>query len=245
VSIKNNHMRIAVCDDRAEERELIVSFLQEYSLANGRPFLYRVAENGFALMDFIEKGEVFDLIILDIIMPGMTGIETARAIRKYDAGVKILFLTSSAEFAVESYSVGAYHYLLKPINREVFFDIFEKAVRQSGRQNEECIIVSDGKAIRRLLLADIVYIEIMKRTVSFHLHNGSVVESQGTLSGLEQDVLRHSFFAKPHRSYLVNLRHVTGITGKEIKTDIDSDIPMARGRYQAMRDAFLAETFPD
>ncbi len=241
----NDHLRIAICDDQVEEREKIVSLLQDYSLTKGKPFIYNVVENGFVLLDSIEKGQVYDLIILDIIMPGMTGIETAREIRKYDTDVKIVFLTSSAEFAVDSYAVGAYYYLLKPVNRNIFFDIMEKAFRNRDEQNEAGIIVNDGGTVKRILLEELVYCEITQRTVSFHLYDGTIIHSKGTLSGLEQDILRHIYFIKPHRSYLVNLRHVSEIKINEILTDTGKKIPLARGRHGEICQAFISNAFED
>lgn len=241
----SDHLRIAICDDQAEEREEILSLAEEFSLAKGRPFIFEVVENGFALLDFIEKGQAYDLIILDIIMPGMTGIETAREIRKYDTDVKVVFLTSSAEFAVDSYAVGAYYYLLKPVNRSILFDILEKAFRSIDEQSEASIIVNDGGTAKRLLLSELVYCEITQRIVSFYLYDGTIIRSQGTLSGLEQDILKYSYFAKPHRSYLVNLRHVSEVKVNEILTDTGNKIPLARGRHGEICHAFISQAFED
>ncbi len=245
VKKNSDNVRIAICDDQLEERKKIVSLLQEYSLTKGKPFVYEVVENGFVLLDSIENGQVYDLIILDIIMPVMTGIETAREIRKCDADVKIVFLTSSTEFAVDSYAVSAYYYLLKPVNRSIFFDIMEKAFHNRDEQNEAGIIVNDSGTVKRILLAELVYCEITQRIVSFYLYDGTIIHSKGTLSGLEQDILRHANFVKPHRSYLVNLRHVSEIKINEILTDTGKKIPLARGRHGEICQAFISNAFED
>ncbi|HBN83873.1 MAG TPA: DNA-binding response regulator [Clostridiales bacterium] len=238
-------VRIAICDDNKRERDEILSLFQTFSLHKKTPFICQLFENGFTLLDSIESGAKYDLIVLDILMPNMTGIETARQIRKTDNTVKIIFLTSSSEFAVDSYAVGAYFYILKPIKENNLFEVIEKLMRSKKKHEDECIIINTGKSIKRIALSELVYIEIQRRTVSYHLENGTISQSTGTLSELEQDILRFSFFAKPHRSFLVNLRHVIQITQTELITDIGTVIPLARGRYDIISDAFLTHVFEE
>lgn len=238
-------MRIAICDDDQRERDRIFTLLQTYSLHKNTPFICDLFENGFTLLDSIESGTVYDLIVLDIIMPHMTGIETARQIRKMDLIVKIIFLTSSSEFAVDSYSVGAFFYLLKPVRENNLFAVMEKLIRSKKNHEDESIIVYEGKSIRRIMLSDLVYIEIQKRNVFYCLEDGSIIQSTGTLSKLEQDILQYTFFAKPHRSFLVNLHHVIQITQTELITDIKNKIPIARGRYDIIANAFLTQVFEE
>lgn len=238
-------MRIAICDDNKREMEEVLSLIQSFSLQKNLPFIYHLYENGFQLLDSIESGTVFDVIFLDILMPHMTGIDTARKIRKTDSTVKIIFLTSSSEFAVDSYAVGAYYYLLKPVKDNNLYAVLDKLIRSLKTQVEDSIIINEGKKIRRLLLSELVYIEIQRRTVFFHMEDGIVCESTGTLSELEQEILHFPYFVKPHRSFLVNLRHVTQITQNELVTDLKVSIPLSRGRYEEISNAFLTQVFEE
>lgn len=238
-------MHIAICDDEAMDRDEVLSVLQTYSLQKKTPFIYHIFDNGFSLLESIEAGSIYDIILLDIIMPNITGIETARHIRKTDSTVKIVFLTSSPEFAVDSYSVGAYYYLLKPINPKNLVEVVDKISRSSKSYEAASILINDRKGIRRIPLSELVFCEILRRTVCYHFIDGSVSESTGTLSELENDLLPYSFVVKPHRSYLVNLRHVTEISLTEIKTDIGKTVPISRGRYEVVSHAFLASAFAE
>lgn len=238
-------MLIAICDDDKKERDNVSTLLQAFSLKNRTPFIYHIFENGFKLLDSVESGARYDIIVLDILMPHITGIETARQIRKLDSAVKIIFLTSSSEFAVDSYAVGAYYYLLKPVNSNNFFEILERLLRRRKHSEEASIIVNDGKSIRRIVLSELVYCEIVGRTVSYYLEDNTIIESTGTLSELEKDILHYPSFTKPHRSYLVNLRHVTQVTTSELKTDLGNSVPLARRRYDEISHAFLSHVFEE
>ena len=214
-----------------------------YSLQTGISFSLNEYENGFYLLDAMETGCAFDLIILDILMPGMNGIQTAKQIRQNNEVVKIIFLTSSSEFAVDSYAVGAYYYLLKPVEKMGFFEIIQRFLRATDPKTEESLILRDGKSLKRILLSDLVHCEIQQRTILIMLSNGTTLQSEGTLAELEHELLRFPYFTKPHRSYVVNLRHLKEITKNEVITDLGTRIPLSRGRYEAISHAFLSQVF--
>ena len=98
----------------------------------------------------VEKGTRFDIILLDVLMPGENGMAAAREIREYDSNVKIIFLTSSTEFAVESYAVDAWYYQLKPIRREDFFRLMDSACAACTREQKHSLILRSKSGIVRL-----------------------------------------------------------------------------------------------
>ena len=105
----------------------------------------------------VEKGTRFDIILLDVLMPGENGMAAAREIREYDSNVKIIFLTSSTEFAVESYAVDAWYYQLKPIRREDFFRLMDSACAACTREQKHSLILRSKSGIVRLELKELVY----------------------------------------------------------------------------------------
>ena len=117
-------MRIAACDDDVRFLQELSDLLNQYEKDNHCNIEYKIYTNPLELVAQIEKGMHYDAILLDVFMPGINGIQCARDIRTFDNLVKIIFLTSSAEYAVESYAVKAYQYLLKPIQKENLFHIF-------------------------------------------------------------------------------------------------------------------------
>ena len=113
-------MKIAICDDDSLVLQELSKLLNQYRAQNRSHLEYDVYACPLELVAQIEKGTHYDIILLDVVMPGINGIQCAKDIRAIDNFVKIIFLTSSAEYAVESYSVSAYQYLLKPLQKAAF-----------------------------------------------------------------------------------------------------------------------------
>ncbi len=238
-------MHIAICDDDLTLCERVARLLQNYNNERQKNCMYHIFTNGFDLLDSLERQPAFDVILLDIVMPGMNGIQIAKEIRRSNETVKIIFLTTSAEFAVDSYAVGAFYYLLKPLDKDLFFQILDKTCYHIQQEETQSILLNDGKTIRRLPLHHLVYCETMQRTLYYYLTDGSVVKLPGTLGELEQQLLHVDYFAKPHRSYLLNLKHVSSIRTNELTTILGNKLPLARGRYHDLTKAYLAQAFSE
>lgn len=114
-------IKIAFCDDEMEVLHQMNELLDRYQVERNEDITYAAFQSPFELLTEIEKGIRPDILFLDVVMPGQNGMDVAKEIRQYDTNMKIIFLTSSPEFAVESYTVGAYFYQLKPIWEESFF----------------------------------------------------------------------------------------------------------------------------
>ena len=179
-------LKIAFCDDETQETRRLEALLEEYAADRGQDFAHTSYQSPVELMAEVEKGTRFDIILLDVLMPGENGMAAAREIREYDSNVKIIFLTSSTEFAVESYAVDAWYYQLKPIRREDFFRLMDSACAACTREQKHSLILRSKSGIVRLELEELVYCEVMGRTLTFHLNNGVVLESD--VDGLMQSV---------------------------------------------------------
>ena len=108
-------IKAAFCDDDLSVLNELHVLMDNYRVERNQEITYTAFHSPLELIAQIEKGMRFDILFLDVLMPGVNGIETAQEIREYDSAMKIIFLTSSAEYAVESYTVNAYFYQLKPI----------------------------------------------------------------------------------------------------------------------------------
>ena len=111
-------IKAAFCDDDLSVLNELHVLMDNYRVERNQEITYTAFHSPLELIAQIEKGMRFDILFLDVLMPGVNGIETAQEIREYDSAMKIIFLTSSAEYAVESYTVNAYFYQLKPLAGE-------------------------------------------------------------------------------------------------------------------------------
>jgi DNA-binding LytR/AlgR family response regulator len=200
---------------------------------------YTAFQSPLELLAEIERGARYDILFLDVLMPGETGIDTAAEIRNYDSNVKIIFLTSSAEFAVQSYTVGAYFYQLKPIWEDSFFRLMDSVSAACEKEQGESLILRCKTGITRIELCKLEYCEVIHRTLLIHLTSGKVLESTGSLDELSKQLEHYDCFIRPHRSFLINLDYVQNLTNHAITMSCLTEIPLPRGRYHEVKDAYL------
>ena len=236
-------IQIALCDDDAHAREEIMGFNTRYRAERGRVISAAVFSGSVELLAAMERGARFDVLFLDILMPGQNGIETAEEIRGYDSSVKIVFLTSSAEFAVQSYGVDAHFYQLKPVRWEGFACVLDSALDACVREQRKGLLLQCKNGITRLDPGRLEFCEVLHRTLLFHLSSGKVLESTGSLDALYSRLAPYGCFLRPHRSYLVHLGYVQSISYRAITMLSRKEIPIPRGKYNEMKDAFLAYAF--
>lgn len=238
-------MKVAVCDDNKEEllqlEHLLNEYLTVYPFDEGISICF--FENSAKLLAEIERGRHFDLFILDVLMPEINGLELATEIRKTDTMSKIVFLTSSSEFAVGSYSVNAFHYLLKPVEKDKLFPVLEKARRDFFDVSGQSIVVKAKGSLCRIDFRDIVYVEVIGRTLCFQKKDGVLTEISGTLSEIEPLLLADKRFVKPHRSYIVNMDYIRGLSQQGITTLNSLCIPMSRNTLKEVKQSYLDYSF--
>lgn len=163
-------IHIAICDDSKQERQILAALFKRYQELHATPLQIHIFQNGFSLLDAIDQGKRFDITILDILMPGENGIEIARNIRASGADTEIIFLTSSPEYAVDSYEVKAQNYLLKPVTEEKFFASIDSILAElDEKDTASFIIYTTEKQYSRIRVSSLVYGE---HTQNHHLTSG-------------------------------------------------------------------------
>lgn len=233
-------LQIAVCDDNIDELSNMVQLINLYRASKNLNCEYAVFPNGFDLLSALEKGKRFDIYCLDIIMPGFTGIDVAKEIRVFDKTARILFFTSSTEFALESYSVKAINYVLKPIAKEKLFFTFDEMLEQiKVEKNEDAVIVKSNEGIQKILISNLVFAEVIGRNVLYHLLSGKVIECTESFSSVCDNLLKYGRFMKPHRSYIVNMQYVDIIENRRIILQTLSTVPVAQGKAREIKQQYL------
>ena len=155
-----------------------------------------------------------------------------------------MFLTSSPEYAVASYSVRAHHYLLKPASEEKLYPILDRLMDEF-RRPEDALRIKTQVSVLSLPYGKIEYMEVNAKTVYFYLTDGGVREVAGSLAEYEQVLLKRPGFVKVHRSYLVNLQWVQELRQRELVTAAWRRIPVARAVYPQVRTAFTNFLFEE
>ena len=238
-------IKVAFCDDEISMLNELQGLFDGYRVKQNREIDYTAFCSPIELLAAIEQGIRFDVLLLDVFMPGENGIDTAAEIRRYDSNIKIIFLTSSAEFAVQSYTVNAFFYQLKPVREESFFRVMDAVLDECEKEHTNSLILRCKSGITRVELRTLEYCEVIHRTLFLHLSNGKVLESSGSLDDLYGRLKPYGNFLRPHRSYLVNLEYVQNLSSRGITMSCLTEIPIPRGKYNDIKNAFLEYSFHD
>ena len=236
-------IRIAVCDDEKEYLDHAVNLIEAWSTENCMPAVIYPFDNGDEL---ISKNIThrMDIIFLDIIMPLMNGIETAKELREKDKAVKLVFLTSSPEFALKSYEVKAYDYLLKPVSYKKLKEVLDECSVSLDREPKN-LILKTSFGYQKIYFHDIEYVEAQNKKVSFYLRSGKTIDATEPLYSFENKLVGEDGFFKCHRSYLVYLPNVNHFDNTSITTKSGRCIPIARGFGKAFHDAYFNIMFKE
>lgn len=236
-------MRIAVVDDIPADREKlaadVVCWLRDRGLPlEEEPVLLPGGEA--LLMDFVPGR--YSVIFLDIYMDGLSGMETARRVRALDGACQLIFVTTSPDFAVESYEVGTAWYLVKPYSRETLGRALERC-DMTRLEQERFLELPGHGGPQRLLLHQIAWTEYGNRRIWVHFKDGretQVLLNQGQLSEL---LLRENFFCDCIKGVLVNFEAVDKLLPDRFLLKTGQSIPVSRLKYREIRDRFFAYSY--
>ena len=199
-------MYLAVCDDEDESLDAIAGLLDDWEAERQLPLPRRMFSSAVELLE-VARRERFTLYLLDVIMPTVDGMAAARELRTFDGAADIVFLTSSPEFACESYRVHTLDYLLKPVNRKRLFRLLDELYLREQRPRE-ALVLKTGTTIVRVPFSQLAFVEVIGKRLYFNLTNGGVREVAGSLKEYEDLLLIRPEFMRVHRSYIVNLDYI-------------------------------------
>lgn len=234
-------IKIAICDD--DEKELAkatdgcLSYLAKHSE-------YRIKINKFKeasdLISHIKYKESFDILLLDIYMPNMTGIELAHIIRERKEECEIIFLTTSSAHAIEAFTLNASHYLLKPYTRKDFHIALSKALSQLEKRKKAQITLKSSTGIHKVLFKDFIYAETEGHIQKIFLEDNKCLSIRLTSVDLFEKISHDKRFYKCGSTYIINLEKVKELTYKNIFLDNGEEIRMQRRQYKTMIDRYTS-----
>lgn len=226
-------LHIALCDDEdvqcALTGELLRQYMRERPSLAARLSVFSSAE---ALLGQMEDTDSFDLYLLDVIMPGLSGIELGLKLRELGCNSPIIYLTTSPDYAVDSYLAHAFFYLLKPVDPARLFGVLDQAAAQLEQCRSASVSVKTKDGLRRLPLDSLLCAELMGRTVRYTLVGGETVDSvtlRGSFSRQMAPLLADQRFVLCGASFVANLYYVTAVGKGELTLSGGLQLPLSRG----------------
>ena len=225
-------MKIAVCDDREDDRKRIIDFLQEYADKNE---LYPEIEEFTSGEEFLSTDiSVYVLVFMDIFMDGINGMETAKKLLARNSRIQIVFQSTSTEFAVEAFDVEALHYMIKPVNKEKVFGILDRFMESIS--SLRTVRVKIGRMEEDVYLDDILYVEADGKKSNIHTKKGRISVSMPVAELAE--ILPKKEFCRPIRWALVSLKEVVAIPTDVLKLSDGTEIGISRMKRKEIQEAF-------
>ncbi len=222
-------MNISLCDDNAAERSYIKSLVLDWAMQSGALVNIREYPSAEALLfDYPEHCP--GILLLDIEMPGMNGIELAKKLRARAETAQIIFITGYPDFIAEGYEVEALHYLIKPLTREKLCEVLDRAVVKISQSDRKILVPFDGGEVT-LPLREIRYIEAQRQYSLIRAASGDY-RIKVPISELEKRL--DGYFLRVQRSFIVNLREVLRITRAEVILRSGEAVPISRGMAESV-----------
>lgn len=232
-------MEIAILDDLAVDRKQLYTIISDYLITRNIEANIRVFESGDALLDSFLKVQ-FDLVFLDIRMPGISGMEVAHQLRKLSAHIPLIFSTADKSYALEGYEVHAVDYLLKPFDRSRIFKVMDHVLNK--QQISQYIYIKEDHMNRQILADDILFTEMHGHYVEIHTIDGTY-RTYMSFKDFFECLPKQLRFQNCYRGIIVNLDRVTKLNSYGFLFENGEQVPISRTKRTEMRNAYAAYAF--
>ena len=232
-------IRIAICDDEKkildEVSGYVKSYVEKKNIGDTCVFTFNSART---LIGAIEDGKAFDVFILDVYIGDEIGTKLARDIRKMGIESPIIFSTTSLEHAPESFETGTLRYLIKPLNPTKFYEAMDAALASAEKLGQRLIKLKTENGVESVNASHIICSEAHDHYQHVTLSSGEVVKVRMTVAELFTILAKHGGFIRVGSPYIINLRQVKNLSRTEVLLYNDIAIPIPRGKYSEIKDAF-------
>lgn len=235
-------MNIAVVDDLAVDSIHLCTLLQEYSKKNNKSFDVTAFSNGNDFIDSFEPGK-YNIVFLDIYMPNMTGMDLAKRVYEKDPNCHIIFVTSSSDFAVESYDVNAIYYVIKPISMEKL-EIALKRCEAALLTDNRFTIITFKRNPCKVFFKDILYIEKQYRKLFLHTTT-HLYDITMTWTDFLKSADLDERFLECFRGIIVNMDHISNALEFDFLLDNGEKIPIRQRNRSLIKKQYMDYMFHD
>ena len=225
--------RTLIVEDEADEARRLSDFVRRYGETRGEVFQLTWLKSA---MEMLSDHGHYDLVLLDIDLPGISGMEAAQLMRVYDETTPIIFVTNLAKYAVKGYEVGATGFIVKPVtwgNLSMSLDRALRAIRQGAGRS---VTVPTGDGMRVVSLDSIVYVEVTGHRLTYHLESGETLEARGSLGQVEED-LAGAPVVRVAKSCVVNMDKITLVRAQDLQMVTGELVHVSRTRKREVTEA--------
>jgi len=237
-------IKIAICDDDNIELSKTRRLIEEYKNTHSK---YQFQCYEFTkiqvFFDHISENGCFDILFLDVYMPEMLGTDVARKLRENGDKSEIIFTTTSKDHAIDAFKVDALHYIVKPFEKDELFLVLDKALSKLSKKSEKYVMLKTRTIVRKVPVSEIIYSESYKHNQNIKTIDGKIITVRMTVDELFNLFSENGEFIKNGSSYIVNLQHIREISAKHILTDILDILPVPRGNYTMLKEAYMEYIF--
>ena len=223
---------IAIVEDGDKEAAALPRCVERYEKENCARFSYVRFSDA---MSFLEYREAVDIVFMDIMLPNISGIEAARQLRKFNDTTIIIFVTNMAQFAIQSYEVDAFDYVLKPVTYERVTKKLDKALAMISAHTDKVLVISQPNGFAQIPSESVYYIEVRGHKLSYHTDKGKLTE-HGSLGELE-NTLRDMNFLRCNSCYLVNPKYISSVTGMMVKMVNGDELKISQPKRKSFIDS--------
>ncbi len=236
-------IRLAICDDDVNTLECVGRMAREYAGLNPQwGIAVHQFRSAYDLLRNENREPGFHIYLMDIMMPGVNGIDAAQRIRRMDEEAVIVFMTAGEEFALESFKASPLSYLVKPIREGTLFPVLEKACQRVQKAADDYVMVRVKSGTALIRYHQIVFIEYMNHTMTYHLTTGKTLTTmvlRESFTDFTEKYLRDPRFIKPHASFVLNMDQVQVMSAKEFEMVGGEVVPVSKRAYAQVRKQFM------
>lgn len=237
-------INIAICDDNKKDIDLLISLLEKF---NKKRENIEININSYTdtsyLMNDIEKGNMYDIYFLDIIMPGKSDIELCKYLRSIESEAIVIFTTISKEYALEAYLLEASQYILKPVQENILFKVLNKEIDSMNIRNSKIININSKEGTRKIPYHKIVFVDTKNHIAFFHLSTGEIVETKTlreSFNDFTKILTNDERFLRPHYSFLINIDYVEKMTSKEFEMRGGKNVPISKSKLSIAKERYMS-----